>query len=124
MVGVGEDVGAVLIRDFADEDGLHTATASEAHVAGAVANHHRAGEVDVGIVGLGLHRQSCFGLAAGAAAAGEVGAYIYISNVQPVAFHNIQQVTVHLVHISLCTEPLGNTLLVRDDENFTEVFDY
>ena len=123
MVGVGEDAGAIFVSDLADENGLHPAAPSEAHVAAAVADHYRAGEVDVRVVGFGLHRQSRFGLAARTAAARQMGAHIYISDMEPVALQNIQQMAMHLVHIGLRAQPLGYALLVGDDEDFPKIID-
>ena len=123
MVSIGENVGAVFVGDGTDEDGFHAAVAAEAHVAGAVADHHRAGKVDVRIVGFGLHCQSSCGLSARAAASGQVGTHIYIVNVQTVCFQNLKQVMVYLVHRFLRADAFGDALLVGDNENSSEILD-
>lgn len=123
MVGVGEEGGAVFFRDFSDEDGFHPAVAAEAHVAGAVADHHGTGEVDVGIVAPGLQRQSRFGLAARTAAAGQVGAQIYFGDLQSMVFQNLQEMAVYFIHILFRTQPLGYALLVGHDEDLPEIPD-
>lgn len=123
MVGVGENVGAVFFCDGADKNGFHAAVASEAHVAGTVTDHHRAGEVDVGIVGFGLQRQSCIGLAARASTSSQVGTYIYFIDMQSVFFQNTEQMSMNIFHGLLCTDTFGDTLLVGDNENLSEILD-
>lgn len=115
------DVGTILLSDVSDKDGLHSAVSAEAHVAGTVANHHRVGKVNVREVGLGLHGQSWFGFAALAAASGKVGAYIDAVDVQPVTFQDAQQMAVDHVHLLLCADAFSDSLLVGDNDDFSEI---